>query len=60
MLKRERTVRVFALRGHSHPPGASTSPPPLRNEKDRLLRRYWTIPEPRAQTSLVLADRRWM
>ncbi len=31
------------------------SPP----EKDRLLRRYWTIPERQIETSVVLADRRW-
>jgi len=25
-------------------------------EKDRLLRTYWTVPEPQIQTSVVLAD----
>jgi GNAT superfamily N-acetyltransferase len=28
-------------------------------EKDRLLRRYWTIPERQIQTSVVLADAKW-
>jgi GNAT superfamily N-acetyltransferase len=28
-------------------------------EKDRLLRKYWTIPERQMETSVVLADRRW-
>ncbi|HEY64532.1 MAG TPA: GNAT family N-acetyltransferase [Caldilineae bacterium] len=28
-------------------------------EKDRLLRRYWSIPERQIQTSVVLADERW-
>lgn len=30
------------------------------NDKDRLLRTYWSIPERQIQTSVVLADRRWM
>lgn len=29
-------------------------------EKDQLLRRYWSIPERQIETSVVLADRRWM
>jgi N-acetylglutamate synthase-like GNAT family acetyltransferase len=29
-------------------------------EKDRLLRMYWSIPERQIETSVVLADRRWM
>ena len=29
-------------------------------EKDRLLRTYWSIPERQVETSVVLADRRWM
>jgi len=29
-------------------------------EKDRLLRMYWRIPERQIETSVVLADRRWM
>ena len=28
-------------------------------EKERLLRKYWSIPERQTETSLVLADRRW-
>jgi len=28
-------------------------------EKERLLRRYWSIPERQVETSVVLADRRW-
>jgi GNAT superfamily N-acetyltransferase len=29
-------------------------------EKDRLLRRYWSIPARQIETSVVLADRRWV
>ncbi len=29
------------------------------DEKARLLRRYWTIPERQIETSVVLADKRW-
>jgi ribosomal protein S18 acetylase RimI-like enzyme len=29
-------------------------------EKDRLLRRYWDIPERQVETSVVLADARWL
>ena len=28
-------------------------------DKDRLLRRYWSIPARQIETSVVLADRRW-
>jgi N-acetylglutamate synthase-like GNAT family acetyltransferase len=28
-------------------------------EKDRLLKRYWKIPERQVETSVVLADARW-
>jgi N-acetylglutamate synthase-like GNAT family acetyltransferase len=28
-------------------------------EKDRLLRRYWSIPPRQVETSVVLADRKW-
>ena len=28
-------------------------------EKERLLRRYWSIPERQVETSVVLADHRW-
>ncbi len=30
-----------------------------REEKDRLLRQYWNIPERQVETSVVLADARW-
>ena len=30
------------------------------SEKDRLLRTYWTIPPRQIETSVVLADERWM
>jgi N-acetylglutamate synthase-like GNAT family acetyltransferase len=30
-----------------------------KEEKDRLLRKYWSIPERQTETSVVLADRRW-
>jgi len=29
-------------------------------EKDDVLRRYWSIPERQIETSIVLADRKWM
>jgi len=29
-------------------------------EKERLLRRYWSIPDRQVETSVVLADPRWM
>ena len=29
------------------------------DEKDRLLRRYWTVPERQIEASVVLADERW-
>lgn len=28
-------------------------------EKDRLLRRYWSVPQRQIETSVVLADQRW-
>jgi hypothetical protein len=28
-------------------------------EKDRLLKKYWTIPERQIETSVVLADEKW-
>jgi N-acetylglutamate synthase-like GNAT family acetyltransferase len=31
-----------------------------QSEKERLLRKYWSIPERQIETSVVLADRRWM
>jgi hypothetical protein len=29
------------------------------DDKDRLLRKYWSIPARQIETSVVLADRRW-
>jgi N-acetylglutamate synthase-like GNAT family acetyltransferase len=29
-------------------------------DKDALLRKYWSIPERQVETSVVLADKRWM
>jgi hypothetical protein len=29
-------------------------------EKDRLLRKYWRIPDRQIETSVVLADKRWV
>jgi len=31
-----------------------------RDEKDRLLRKYWTITERQIETSVVLADQQWV
>lgn len=31
-----------------------------QTDKDRLLRTYWSIPPRQIETSVVLADRRWM
>jgi hypothetical protein len=28
-------------------------------EKDRLLKKYWTVPERQIETSVVLADPKW-
>jgi hypothetical protein len=28
-------------------------------EKDRLLKRYWSIPDRQSETSVVLADSQW-
>lgn len=30
------------------------------DDKDRLLRKYWSIPERQIETSVVLADARWL
>jgi GNAT superfamily N-acetyltransferase len=29
------------------------------SEKDRLLKKYWTVPERQIETSVVLADQKW-
>jgi hypothetical protein len=31
-----------------------------KNHKDRLLRTYWSIPQRQIETSVVLADARWI
>ncbi len=31
-----------------------------KEEKNRLLKKYWVIPERQVETSVVLADRRWL
>ena len=31
----------------------------LEQEKDRLLRKYWSIPDRQIETSVVLADEKW-
>ena len=31
-----------------------------QSDKDHLLRTYWSIPERQIETSVVLADRRWV
>lgn len=30
-----------------------------QEEKDRLLRKYWSVPERQIETSVVLADKKW-
>lgn len=30
------------------------------DEKDRLLKKYWSVPERQIETSVVLADRKWV
>jgi len=44
-------VRFYEKHGFSLIEGA---------EKDRLLRRYWSIPDRQIETSVVLADKRWL
>ena len=43
-------IRFYEKHGFQH-----VSP----EEKDRLLREYWSIPERQVETSVVLADKRW-
>ena len=31
----------------------------MHEEKERLLRKYWSIPERQTDTSVVLADEKW-
>ena len=37
--------------------GFALTPP---DEKERLLRKYWSVPERQIETSVVLADERWL
>jgi hypothetical protein len=30
-----------------------------QEEKNRLLRKYWSVPERQIETSVVLADEKW-
>ena len=46
----EWAVRFYEKHGFRLVPG---------EEKDRLLRKYWSIPERQTETSVVLADRKW-
>lgn len=46
---------VWAIRFYEKHGFRSVSP----EEKDRLLREYWSIPERQIETSVVLADKRW-
>jgi N-acetylglutamate synthase-like GNAT family acetyltransferase len=46
---------VWAIRFYERHGFQMVSP----QEKDRLLKRYWTIPERQIQTSVVLADPKW-
>jgi GNAT superfamily N-acetyltransferase len=46
---------VWAIRFYENHGFRVVSP----GEKDRLLRKYWSIPERQIETSVVLADQRW-
>jgi N-acetylglutamate synthase-like GNAT family acetyltransferase len=46
---------VWAIRFYERHGFQMVSP----NEKDRLLKQYWTIPERQIDTSVVLADAKW-
>ena len=46
---------VWAIRFYERHDFQMVSP----QEKDRLLKRYWTIPERQIDTSVVLADAKW-
>lgn len=46
---------VWAIQFYERHGFQMVSPP----EKDRLLKRYWTIPERQIETSVVLADSKW-
>ncbi len=47
---------VWAIRFYENRGFRLVSP----EEKDRLLRRYWTVGERQIETSVVLADRAWV
>ena len=49
------TAAVWAIHFYERHGFQMVSP----QEKDRLLKRYWTIPERQIDTSVVLADRKW-
>ena len=46
---------VWAIRFYERHGFQMVSP----QEKDRLLKKYWTVPERQIETSVVLADRKW-
>jgi N-acetylglutamate synthase-like GNAT family acetyltransferase len=46
---------VWAIRFYERHGFRLVSPP----EKQRLLKKYWTIPERQIETSVVLADQKW-
>jgi GNAT superfamily N-acetyltransferase len=46
---------TWAIRFYERHGFALTSPA----EKERLLRRYWSIPDRQIETSVVLVDERW-
>jgi len=46
---------AWAVRFYEHHGFRLVSP----EEKDRLVRRYWSVPERQIETSVVLADERW-
>jgi GNAT superfamily N-acetyltransferase len=47
---------VWAIRYYEKHGFQSVGP----QEKDRLLRKYWAIPERQVETSVVLADSKWL
>ena len=47
---------VWAIRFYENHGFRPVSP----EEKDRLLREYWSVPERQIETSVVLADRKWL
>ena len=47
---------VWAVRFYEHRGFNMVSTP----EKERLLRKYWSVPDRQIETSVVLADERWL